>query len=178
MRDLEAEAKVFKAFSDANRLKILELLKSGEQCSCVLLSDLKIGQSTLSYHMKMLVAAGVVTGREEGKWTYYRINEVGVQNAIQLMLRASGMAIFALGYAPVRNTDQGTGCEQPRLVMSGICSQSDVMAEDSTAASAPAPAESATAAPAAEDAVADAAAAEALAPEPKRKVRCSCRHKK
>ena len=53
-------AKVFKAFCDENRLRILELLRSGEKCACVLLDDLHITQSTLSHHMKILCDAGVV----------------------------------------------------------------------------------------------------------------------
>ncbi|MDD6143716.1 MAG: ArsR family transcriptional regulator, partial [bacterium] len=39
-------ARVFKAFCDENRLRILELLRSGEKCACVLLDDLHITQST------------------------------------------------------------------------------------------------------------------------------------
>ena len=42
------QAKVFKAFCDVNRLQILELLRSGEKCACVLSEHLQIGQSTLS----------------------------------------------------------------------------------------------------------------------------------
>lgn len=59
-------AKVFKAFCDENRLRILELLRSGEKCACKLLEELHISQSTLSHHMKLLCDAGVVQGRKEG----------------------------------------------------------------------------------------------------------------
>ena len=45
--------KVFKAFCDENRLRILEMLRTGEKCACKLLDDLQITQSTLSHHMKM-----------------------------------------------------------------------------------------------------------------------------
>ncbi len=70
-------AEVFKAFSDENRLMIMELLQSGEKCACVILAGLEISQSTLSHHMKILCDAGVVTARKEGKWTHYSINEEG-----------------------------------------------------------------------------------------------------
>ena len=66
MHDYKADAKVFKAFCDVNRLQILEQLRSGEKCSCVLLEKLQISQSTLSYHMKILCDSGVVVGRAEG----------------------------------------------------------------------------------------------------------------
>ena len=60
-------AEIFKALSDENRLKILELLRGGERCACKLLEEMGIGQSTLSHHMRILCASGVVVGRREGK---------------------------------------------------------------------------------------------------------------
>lgn len=85
MHDYAADAKVFKAFCDVNRLQILELLRSGEKCSCVLLENLNISQSTLSYHMKILCDSGVVVGRVEGKWTHYGISDEGSQYAKELL---------------------------------------------------------------------------------------------
>ena len=87
MHDYEADAKVFKAFCDVNRLQILEQLRSGEKCSCVLLEKLQISQSTLSYHMKILCDSGVVVGRAEGKWTHYGISEAGARYAGELLDR-------------------------------------------------------------------------------------------
>ncbi len=78
-------AKVFKAFCDENRLRILELLRSGEKCACVLLDDLHITQSTLSHHMKILCDAGVVQGRKEGKWVHYSIDSEGADRAVALL---------------------------------------------------------------------------------------------
>lgn len=73
----EKNARVFKALCDDKRLRILELLRSGEKCACNLQEHLDIGQSALSYHMKILVESGVVESRQEGKWTHYRISENG-----------------------------------------------------------------------------------------------------
>ena len=78
-------AKVFKAFCDENRLQILDLLRGGEKCACVLLEQLDLGQSGLSYHMKILVESGVVESRQEGKWTYYKISKKGRNYAINLL---------------------------------------------------------------------------------------------
>lgn len=78
-------AKVFKAFCDDKRLAILELLQNGEKCACVLIDELGIGQSGLSYHMKILCESGVVQARQEGKWTHYRISEQGRNAAIELL---------------------------------------------------------------------------------------------
>ena len=73
----EDHAKIFKAFCDEKRLRILELLRGGEKCACVLLEQLELGQSGLSYHMKILVESGVVESRQEGKWTHYKISKKG-----------------------------------------------------------------------------------------------------
>lgn len=81
----EETAKVFKAFCDEKRLHILELLRSGEKCACVLLEQLDLGQSGLSYHMKILVESGIVESRQEGKWTHYKISEKGSAKACALL---------------------------------------------------------------------------------------------
>lgn len=78
-------SKVFKAFCDEKRLQILELLRGGEKCACVLLEYLDFGQSGLSYHMKILVESGVVESRQESKWTHYKISEQGSADAIALL---------------------------------------------------------------------------------------------
>ena len=76
---------VFKALCDENRISILKLLRSGEKCACKLLEELHIGQPTLSHHMKILCDAGIVTGRKEGKWTYYSFNEEGIEYARSIL---------------------------------------------------------------------------------------------
>lgn len=92
MREYAAEAKVFKAFCDVNRLQILELLQTGEKCACVLLEDLHISQSTLSYHMKILCESGVVVSHTVGKWTHYEISEAGVNHAKALLTAVTSKA--------------------------------------------------------------------------------------
>jgi len=81
----ENNAKVFKAFCDEKRLMILELLRSGEKCACVLIDKMDIGQSALSYHMKILCDSGIVESRQEGKWTHYKISEQGSRDAMLLL---------------------------------------------------------------------------------------------
>lgn len=81
----EQDAKVFKAFCDETRLRVLERLRGGEKCACALIEDLGIGQSALSYHMKILVESGIVSTRQEGKWTHYSISESGSATARELL---------------------------------------------------------------------------------------------
>lgn len=78
-------AKVFKAFCDENRIKILELLKSGEMCGCKLIEALNVTQPNLSHHMKILCDAGIVEGRKDGKWTHYKISGQGREKAFELL---------------------------------------------------------------------------------------------
>lgn len=85
--ELQKSAKVFKALCDPNRLAILELLRSGEKCACVLLEQLELTQSGLSYHMKILCESGIVASRQEGKWTHYRLSEEGRDRAVELLKR-------------------------------------------------------------------------------------------
>ncbi|WP_295238026.1 metalloregulator ArsR/SmtB family transcription factor [Veillonella sp.] len=82
----KAHAKIFKALCDEKRLAILELLQHGEECSCVLLEQLDLTQSGLSYHMKILCESGIVIGRPEGKWTFYHISPEGGQKAADILL--------------------------------------------------------------------------------------------
>ena len=63
-----------KALSDPNRLRIVQLLTSGEQCGCELLEQMQITQPTLSHHMKILEDCRLVFSRKKGKWSHYSLN--------------------------------------------------------------------------------------------------------
>ena len=82
----QENAKVFKALCDPKRLAILEQLRSGEKCACVLQEPMDLTQSGLSYHMKILCDSGLVLSRQEGKWTHYRLSGVGRDEAVKLLL--------------------------------------------------------------------------------------------
>lgn len=71
--DLTRAARLFQALSDETRLGILEMLRSGERCVCDLQADLDAAQSRLSFHLKVLKEAGLVTDRKEGRWSYYTL---------------------------------------------------------------------------------------------------------
>ena len=93
-------AAIFKALGDENRWRILETLKEGERCACVLLTRMQISQSTLSHHMKVLCESGLVESRQEGKWTHYQLSRTGREYAVKLLLELT---------TPV--TEQGTPLE-------------------------------------------------------------------
>lgn len=83
--EFQEQAKVFKALCDPKRLAILEQLRSGEKCACMLQEPLDFTQSGLSYHMKILCDSGIVTSRQEGKWTHYRLSRSGREYAVALL---------------------------------------------------------------------------------------------
>lgn len=69
-------AALFKALSDATRLRCVALLAGhGELCVCELTHALALPQPKVSHHLAALRKAGVVTDRREGLWIYYRIRE-------------------------------------------------------------------------------------------------------
>ena len=83
MEDYSKDVKIFKALCDEKRLKIIDLLKSGEKCACVLIDKMDIGQSSLSYHMKILCESGIVQSRQDGKWTHYKLSKPRSEHAIK-----------------------------------------------------------------------------------------------
>jgi ArsR family transcriptional regulator len=66
----------FQILADPIRLATVELLQERELCVCELCDLLEIAQSKLSFHLKKLREAGFVIARQEGRWTYYRLNLV------------------------------------------------------------------------------------------------------
>ena len=77
-RDLEQvyidNAKILKAISDPKRLRIVDMLSCGELCACKILEAFHITQPTLSHDMKVLIEAGIVNDRREGKNIFYSLN--------------------------------------------------------------------------------------------------------
>ena len=71
--DLERAVTLFHALSDATRLSIIEMLKDGERCVCELQDELDAAQSRLSFHLRVLKDAGLITDRRDGRWMYYTI---------------------------------------------------------------------------------------------------------
>jgi ArsR family transcriptional regulator, arsenate/arsenite/antimonite-responsive transcriptional repressor len=72
--DTTQAARWFHALSDETRLEIVERLLGGERCVCELTDLMDAAQSRLSFHLKTLKDAGLVTDRREGRWVYYTLN--------------------------------------------------------------------------------------------------------
>ncbi|WP_407835794.1 ArsR/SmtB family transcription factor [Streptomyces sp. DSM 116496] len=70
-------AKMFKALGDPIRLRLLSMIAStpgdGEVCVCDLTSPFELSAPTISYHLKILREAGLVTSDRRGTWVYYSL---------------------------------------------------------------------------------------------------------
>jgi ArsR family transcriptional regulator, arsenate/arsenite/antimonite-responsive transcriptional repressor len=82
-QDLAVHARIFHALSDERRLRILEALRGGELCVCDLQDELGMAQSLLSFHLKALRDAGLVSVRREGRWAHYSIDSEGMAHALE-----------------------------------------------------------------------------------------------
>ena len=72
---LEESTQTLKAFADPARLRLLNLLSGDrdEICVCHLVESLVLPQPTVSRHLAYLRKNGLVIGRKEGLWVYYRL---------------------------------------------------------------------------------------------------------
>jgi ArsR family transcriptional regulator, arsenate/arsenite/antimonite-responsive transcriptional repressor len=77
--------RLFHALSDRTRLAILERLRLGERCVCDMTDMLDAAQSRLSFHLKVLKDAGLVTDRREGRWMYYTLNPEALDEVGELI---------------------------------------------------------------------------------------------
>jgi ArsR family transcriptional regulator, arsenate/arsenite/antimonite-responsive transcriptional repressor len=69
----EALLQRFQAVAEETRFRIVQLLAGGERCVCELQAELEAGQSRLSFHLKKLKDAGVVSDRRDGRWVHYSL---------------------------------------------------------------------------------------------------------
>jgi ArsR family transcriptional regulator, arsenate/arsenite/antimonite-responsive transcriptional repressor len=67
-------ARRFYALGDEIRLGILDLLRGRERCVCELTACLRLAQSRLSFHLKVLKDAGLISHRRQGRWSYYALD--------------------------------------------------------------------------------------------------------
>ncbi len=73
----------FKALADQKRLEIMyELCQRGSTCVCDLTEAFDMTQSKLSYHLKILLDAGLIVKETKGTWSYYDLNDTEVNSLL------------------------------------------------------------------------------------------------
>jgi ArsR family transcriptional regulator len=85
--DRQLLARRFYALGDEIRLCLLGLLRDGERCVCELTACLALAQSRLSFHLKVLKDAGLITHRRKGRWSYYALDEAAFRELASLLDR-------------------------------------------------------------------------------------------
>jgi ArsR family transcriptional regulator len=68
-------AEVAKALGDSVRVQLVDVLRkhAGKVCVCELVPLFELSQPTVSHHLKVLRAAGVVGSERQGLWAYYYV---------------------------------------------------------------------------------------------------------
>lgn len=84
---------MFKALGDERRLRIMrQVARQPGICSCKVLEEHDMSQSTLSHHMKLLCDAGLVGCEKDGKWVRYTVSLDGIDRAIDILRGLKGQS--------------------------------------------------------------------------------------
>ncbi|MCL2543598.1 MAG: metalloregulator ArsR/SmtB family transcription factor [Nocardioidaceae bacterium] len=89
----ERIAPLMKALADPVRLRLLSLVAShvdGEACVCDLGDAFELSQPTISHHLKVLNAAGLVEREKRGVWVYYRVSPSALGDLATLLGGVAG----------------------------------------------------------------------------------------
>jgi ArsR family transcriptional regulator len=87
-RAAENLASLLRAIADPARLQVISLIQAGEDgeaCVCELTGSLGLSQPTVSHHLKILLAAGLVTRERRGTWAYYRMVSRRLEELAELL---------------------------------------------------------------------------------------------
>jgi len=88
----------FKALADPVRLRLVSLLacsEGGEICACDLPQILGRKQPTVSHHLKLLMAAGVIDREQRGKWAWFRLRPGALDEISAALGRSPGLSVGA-----------------------------------------------------------------------------------
>jgi len=81
----ELHADICKTFASAKRLEIIYALRNGQMSACQLLEQMSISKANLSQHLRVLVEKGVVVSHRVGVNMYYRLSDIRITQACELM---------------------------------------------------------------------------------------------
>jgi ArsR family transcriptional regulator, arsenate/arsenite/antimonite-responsive transcriptional repressor len=82
----------FAALADVTRLRILGVLGSGPRCVCDLRAEVDVPANLLSYHLRILRDAGLVTAQRRGRWVDYQLEGDALARIGKAVLTASEAA--------------------------------------------------------------------------------------
>lgn len=85
----ETALKIFKCLSDASRLNIVQALTQGDMYTELLAERLELTPSTVSFHMKKLEEAGLVSARKEQYYTVYSLRREALEQPLGALAAAA-----------------------------------------------------------------------------------------
>jgi ArsR family transcriptional regulator, arsenate/arsenite/antimonite-responsive transcriptional repressor len=97
----------FQAVAEETRFRLVRMLADGERCVCELQDALGAAQSRLSFHLKKLKDAGIVSDRRDGRWVYYAL----VPEALEEMRAFLGEVKPREGWLPVLRSGSSSCCD-------------------------------------------------------------------
>jgi DNA-binding transcriptional ArsR family regulator len=78
------KAKVLSALAHPNRIRILEFLKNEIKCNCEIAPALRLEQSNLSRHLKLLVQEGILISWKDGLRVNYKVSDERVYEILKI----------------------------------------------------------------------------------------------
>jgi ArsR family transcriptional regulator len=78
------KAEILAALGHPNRLRIVEYLRKDIRCNCELAPALRLEQSNLSRHLKILVQAGILISWKDGLRVNFKVADERVFRIIDL----------------------------------------------------------------------------------------------
>ncbi len=85
-RRFAAMVAAMRALSDESRVRIVLALRARKLCVCQIVELMQLAASTVSEHLAILKAAGLVSNRKDGRWVYYRLTEKHADPAVAKVL--------------------------------------------------------------------------------------------
>ena len=82
--------KVFKALSDANRRKIIDLLKKKEMTAGEIAEHFNVSKPTISEHLKTLKNADLIQSEKNGQFITYFLNTSVLEDFLSHMINIFG----------------------------------------------------------------------------------------
>ena len=77
---------VFKALSDANRRKIIRLLRKGDMSAGEIAGHFKISKPSISEHLKILKNADLIGSEKDGQFVRYFLNTSVLEEVISYFM--------------------------------------------------------------------------------------------
>lgn len=82
--DIDKKVELIHGFSNKIRLQILECIKDKEMTVSQIVETLAGNQSSISQHLACLRGCGLIVGRQEGKYVYYKIRNEQIRQLLMM----------------------------------------------------------------------------------------------